>query len=87
MKDGGAAFPYEEKPDGRFWNGMTLRDYFAGQALVGIMTSAAINPKQFLEAAQQISKEEKKQYTLSELVSINSYAVADFMLAERENKQ
>ena len=87
MKDGGAAFPYEETPDGRFWNGMTLRDYFAGQALVGIMTSAAINPKQFLEAAQQISKEEKKQYTLSELVSINSYAVADFMLAERENKQ
>jgi len=39
MKDGGSAFPFENMPDGRVWSGMTLRDYFAGQALVGIIAS------------------------------------------------
>lgn len=41
-KDGGAAFPtpkyYDEKFLG-YVDGMTLRDWFAGQALVGLMAS------------------------------------------------
>jgi hypothetical protein len=40
IKDGGTAFPHDERDaDGQFRQhfGMTLRDYFAGQALAGIM--------------------------------------------------
>ena len=47
INDGGPAFPSEqhETQDGT-WNqtferGMTLRDYFAGQALAGLMASEA----------------------------------------------
>lgn len=46
IEDGGAAFPCEQghTPEGT-WNqsfdpGMSLRDYFAGQALAGMATSA-----------------------------------------------
>lgn len=35
-KDGGPAFPCWEVPDERPHQGMSLRDYFAGQALVHI---------------------------------------------------
>lgn len=40
MNDGGPAFPVPEKPYSQigFETGMTLRDYFAGQALAGIMS-------------------------------------------------
>ena len=42
MKDGGAAFPCPRKVEpGKltsvYHDGMTLRDYFAGQALVGLL--------------------------------------------------
>ena len=37
INDGGPAFPYTS--DGGSWDtGMTLRDWFAGQALVGLLT-------------------------------------------------
>jgi hypothetical protein len=38
MKDDESAFPCIDK-HGYQWEGMSLRDYFAGQALVGIITS------------------------------------------------
>ena len=38
-KDGGPAFPYGTKNvTERFSEGMSLRDYFAGQALAGLLT-------------------------------------------------
>ena len=43
MNDGGPAFPIHARltaPDGVAWRGMSLRDWFAGQALVGLV----INP-------------------------------------------
>jgi hypothetical protein len=51
IKDGGPAFPHAQRlwdNDAQSWavhsvGGMTLRDYFAGQALSGIL-SKAINP-------------------------------------------
>ena len=52
------------------YNGMTLRDYFAGQALVGIMSTTTIMP----EALERL---------LSSVPKL-SYALADAMLAERE---
>ena len=38
-QNGGPAFPIDRRvdDDGNFINGMTLRDYFAGQALSGIL--------------------------------------------------
>ena len=37
IKDGGAAFPRSGNDDCTSELGMTLRDYFAGQALAGMM--------------------------------------------------
>lgn len=50
MKDGGSAFPgFTVERDGDFFSncpyeGMTLRDYFAGQALAGIAVNGANRP-------------------------------------------
>lgn len=39
-KDGGPAFPHQTSQAGYpLNNGMTLRDWFAGQALVGLLSS------------------------------------------------
>ena len=38
--DGGPAFPVREMPDAYF--GMSLRDYFAGQALIGWLSRVAL---------------------------------------------
>jgi hypothetical protein len=42
INDGGMAFPtlFPEEHYGTGYRGMTLRDYFAGQALAGICASA-----------------------------------------------
>jgi hypothetical protein len=65
---GGPAFP--ESCNGFIIPGMTLRDYFAGQALAGLMTSYATasgDAEQCIKAASALS-----------------YAVADYMLKERD---
>jgi len=41
-KTGGPAFPLGNTPE-EWMNGMTLRDYFAGQALSGILASGRVN--------------------------------------------
>ena len=43
INDGGPAFPVAETIHVYGHNGMTLRDYFAGQALAGILASAKIS--------------------------------------------
>ena len=69
MKDGGPAFPRLErsKPDSlpvrgaptnyvhRSVGGMTLRDYFAGQALVGIMTRNNFQVTPWAELAYKVA--------------------------------
>lgn len=73
--DGGPAFPifgFDSK-EGKvchFMNGMTLRDYFAGHAVVGI----ALNTKDTLEL------DDKDVYTT---LAIMAYRTADAMLKER----
>ena len=37
-KTGGYAFPHWDGPSGQCFNGMTLRDWFAGQALLGMLS-------------------------------------------------
>lgn len=38
INDGGPAFPCVEGPPNEFFKGLSLRDWFAGQALVGLGT-------------------------------------------------
>lgn len=80
IEDGGPAFPCEqhETQDGT-WNqtferGMTLRDWFAGQALAGLLgnlTRPAINGEPVLDPDGYAKV---------------AYASADAMLAERSKK-
>jgi len=58
------------KPNYDSCKGMTLRDYFAGQALIGMVA----NPAEWLM---------RNDY---ELLATHSYAVADVMMQERDNE-
>ena len=76
--DGGAAFPraHNEDMDGNSLQvGMTLRDYFAGQALIGIIGKypceiCEIKPGEYAPVNVSAAK--------------GAYAYADALLAERE---
>lgn len=68
--DGGPAFPNPNYQDNSI-RGMSLRDYFAGQTLVGIMTT------------QKDYEAEINYATASECC----YMIADAMLKAREAKQ
>lgn len=71
IDDGGPAFPFDEyTKDGQQFKvhlGMSLRDWFAGQALCGIMSGSS--------------------RTNFEMVSKESYKLADAMLNHREKTQ
>lgn len=72
MSDGGPAFPLTAGPDGdRDWNrsgGMSLRDYFAGQA-VAVM----------LSDARGVGVGDEGKW-----IAVAAYYVADAMIAARE---
>lgn len=68
--DGGPAFPSP-----RAYKGMTLRDYFAGQALIAYLSA---------ENARAIVVLAKEQgHTVAEVISATCYQMADAMLKER----
>jgi hypothetical protein len=79
VKDGGAAFPGPSFTQSGLTNGhamgMTLRDWFAGQALAGIIqvTSAGLH---------QPSK--KHGCRVVEAIALDAYEMADAMIAARE---
>ena len=62
------AFPYKCE-DGTEYLGMTLRDYFAGQALVGILSAIANEPM---------------ENPMGSFIAKDCYAIADRMLAARK---
>lgn len=77
-KDGGQAFPQPVTvgPNDDMYPaypGMTLRDWFAGQALAGICSDGAAL-RRFQEAGLQAS----------EVAAQSAYAAADAMLAARQ---
>lgn len=79
IKDGGAAFPGASVYAGeehKFVNigGMTLRDYFAGQALAGMMSG--------LEPCRDDCR--CKSHVPDARYAEEAYDVADAMLAQRE---
>jgi len=67
-KNGGPAFPCDSMKQFPTQEGMSLRDWFAGQALAGIMANSKL----------MIVLDEKKQDPAS-----CAYQMADFMLNER----
>ena len=70
--DGGPAFPYDHlhRPRaGEFSRGMSLRDWFAGQAMVGLMSDPGLRP----------SNTDEFEHMATRL-----YQVADAMLNERK---
>ena len=76
MNDGGAAFPVpSDCPYTRFAGdyGMTLRDWFAGQALTGVLGNPAT--MEFMAT---------KGDDLCTTASRLSYEMADAMIAERD---
>ena len=67
-KTGGAAFPACDEANMNSTMGMTLRDYFAGQALMGIMVNPAID--------------ESEEWDIPTVCSA-AYRISDYMIAER----
>lgn len=67
--DGGQAFP---RAGGLGWEGMTLRDYFAGQALAGVLANLA----------QMDSHVRSDQARFAS----DCYEMADAMIAQRKGQ-
>lgn len=81
MNDGGPAFPkpWEVKREsGCYQPGMSLRDYFAGQALAGLATG-----QEMLLANHDLTAEFGTR-GIDNLQANKAYRLADAMLAERE---
>ena len=70
---GGPAFPFNYEEHGKLLscNGMTLRDWFAGQALIAVL-------KQYAESNGGIGQEH-----LLINCPVHAYRIADAMIAER----
>ncbi len=85
--DGGPAFPSGELKfdDGdcktAIHNGMSLRDWFAGQALVGL----AADDDQPMELRKDETADEARRRVWSGVAKV-AYIIADAMIAAREAK-
>ena len=101
-KDGGPAFPSAGlvTPAGIAFEGMSLRDWFAGMALQGIITGSAhpiysddgINQGLVVESIQWAITDGpgspgKGSNSICEIWAWVAYASADAMLAQRERKE
>lgn len=69
--NGGPAFPASNQAFLNGTMGMTLRDWFAGQAMAGVIAPCANDAR-------------KPGETIEEMFSRKAYAIADAMIAERE---
>lgn len=78
--DGGPAYPtlYIEPEYGSSYGGMTLRDYFAGQALAGYLAS----PRNKFTHQLDVDPEQLNMGVITR----DAYDLADAMLAERGGK-
>lgn len=92
--DGGPAFPttlWEERngvQHGTPHDGMSLRDYFAGQAMAGFLSQSHAGPKDWTAMGYGWGEDcandlNRSQRTVVSTLSVFAYAVADAMLAAR----
>ena len=70
---GGPAFPTEHTDTSGLYDGMTLRDYFAAKAMQGMLSHHG-------------AVQNKKQAENDVAGAARAYAIADAMLAAREQK-
>ncbi len=90
-QNGGSAFPASVAvgpADDKYSSfdidpGMSLRDWFAGQALNGLMA----NPERYEYLAERISAGTLSQDQATEKNVKKAYLIADAMIAERDNSQ
>lgn len=77
--DGGSAFPELRSFNADWANdpGMSLRDYFAGQALAGMMADHE-------SKTEQAAHGRDHEMLLVEVIAKAAYSMADAMIAERE---
>ncbi len=71
IDDGGPAFPWGEH--GTHLGGMTIRDYFAGQALSGLIAEVGLR--------DMLDKEHQ------DAMAANAYTIADLLIAARSKAQ
>lgn len=71
MNDGGPAFPCVSETGAFRPQGMSLRDWFAGQALTGMMATATLSPSEEIPGLN---------------TAMWAYKYADAMLAARERE-
>jgi len=85
INDGGQAFPVQVtvSPMGIPFPG-NLRDWFAGQALMGELTAASIDGNHFKLWCVAADTE---GVSMAEHIAREAYDMADAMLAEREKEQ
>ena len=84
--DGGPAFPVTGcvHPNGNAMVGMTLRDYFAGQALAGIAPYIDREIDKLDTNGKYFDNHANAWY---QCAAIRAYCYADAMLASRERKE
>jgi hypothetical protein len=76
VKDGGPAFPNSAENPRAVFSGMTLRDYFAGQALSAIFGGTGAR-----DVAARDGRYDETNW--ADVVAANCYEMADAMLAAR----
>jgi len=83
INDGGAAFPVPNDAYNNGMEGMSLRDWFAGQALVGELASSSTQEAVMATAQAAFASGR----SAVQQVAFNCYEMADAMLAARERKE
>lgn len=79
IDDGGPAFPtdteHQNGPNRMHLEGMSLRDYFAGKALIGFL-----NREHFLSVVMDARRQDRDH---SDVIAEDCYALADAMIRAR----
>ena len=85
IDDGGLAFP-ATAPNGDIHGGMSLRDYFAGRALVGLLSNinwTTVRATQW--ALNDKCENQGKALLLS--AAVEAYECADVLVAEKRRRE
>lgn len=91
LNDGGLAFPFQVSNGAEMHEpsyGMTLRDWFAGQTIAGMMAQSHAGPKDWVQMGHGWGEDcinglNKHETAIAHTLADFAYKIADAMLAER----